>query len=112
VLSQNALVSHTVDVGTALPFDDADKNLVAMPLFHVGGICYALFGIRAGVPSVITREPDAAALSAAILDGATHTSLVPPVLAGLLAAGEKVVAVMSRLRCLAYGAAPIPLPLA
>ena len=33
---------------------------MAMPLFHVGGIGYALFGISAGVPTIMTREPDAA----------------------------------------------------
>ncbi|CAG7159210.1 hypothetical protein PICSAR214_02844 [Mycobacterium avium subsp. paratuberculosis] len=40
-----------------------------MPLFHVGGIGYALFGIRAGAPTIMTREPDAAALIGAVRAG-------------------------------------------
>jgi acyl-CoA synthetase (AMP-forming)/AMP-acid ligase II len=57
LLGRRALVAHAVCVGTKFPFTDGDRNLVAMPMFHVGGVCYALFGIRAGVRSIMTREP-------------------------------------------------------
>ncbi|BBZ68919.1 hypothetical protein MPRS_00120 [Mycobacterium paraseoulense] len=50
LLSQRALVNHAANLAPAFPFGDGDANLVAMPLFHVGGIGYALFGIRAGCP--------------------------------------------------------------
>jgi len=110
LLSQRALVSHTVNVGTAFPMGPGDRNLVAMPLFHVGGVCYAFFGIRAGVPSIMTREPDAASLTAAMAAGATHGFFVPPVIAGFLAAGTPGIAAMSPLKRLGYGAAPMPLP--
>jgi acyl-CoA synthetase (AMP-forming)/AMP-acid ligase II len=53
-----------------------------MPLFHVGGICYALLGIYAGVPTTFTREPDPASLLAAFAAGVTHTFFVPAVVAG------------------------------
>ncbi|HET9891081.1 MAG TPA: AMP-binding protein, partial [Mycobacterium sp.] len=46
LLSQRALVNHASNLAPAFPFDEGDANLVAMPLFHVGGIGYALFGIR------------------------------------------------------------------
>lgn len=111
ILSQHALVTHTVNVGTAFPFGPGDQNLVAMPLFHVGGVCYAFFGIRAGVPSIMTREPDAASLGAALMSGATHAFFVPPVIAGFLAAGEGAIKAMANLSYLGYGAAPMPLPL-
>lgn len=111
VLSQKALVAHTVNVGTAFPFAGDDMNLVAMPLFHVGGICYAFLGIRSGVPSIMIREPDAASVTGAITRGGTHTFLVPPVISGLLAAGEPAITAISRLHYLGYGAAPTPLPL-
>ncbi|RZS44721.1 acyl-CoA synthetase (AMP-forming)/AMP-acid ligase II [Herbihabitans rhizosphaerae] len=110
VLSQHALVTHTIDVGTVFPFADGDKNLVAMPLFHVGGICYAFFGIRAGVPSLMTREPDAQSLVKALLAGATHAFFVPPVITGFLAAGDAAIGALAKLRSLGYGAAPMPLP--
>jgi acyl-CoA synthetase (AMP-forming)/AMP-acid ligase II len=111
VLSQRALVAHTVNARAGFPFRAGDKNLVAMPLFHVGGVCYAFVGIRAGVPSLMTREPDAASLLGGFAAGATHTFFVPPVIAGLLAAGEPAAAAVSGLRYLGYGAAPTALPL-
>ncbi len=111
LLSQRALVNHSANLAPAFPFAEGDANLVAMPLFHVGGIGYALFGIRAGVPTVMTREPDAAALIAAVQAGATHAFFVPPVIARFLDAGETASAAISGLRYIVYGAAPMPSPL-
>jgi acyl-CoA synthetase (AMP-forming)/AMP-acid ligase II len=111
VLSQNALVAHTRNVGTRFPFEAGDKNLVAMPLFHVGGACYAFFGIRAGVPSIMTRGADTAALIGGLELGATHAFFVPAVIAGFLAGGERAIGALADLKYLAYGAAPTPLPL-
>ncbi|OJZ69668.1 long-chain fatty acid--CoA ligase [Mycobacterium paraffinicum] len=111
LLSQRALVNHAANLAPAFPFDDGDANLVAMPLFHVGGIGYALFGIRAGVPTIMTREPDAAALTAAVRAGATHAFFVPPVIARFLDAGESAHGTIAGLRYIVYGAAPMPLPL-
>ena len=111
LLSQRALVNHSANLAPAFPFAAGDANLVAMPLFHVGGIGYALFGIRAGVPTIMTREPDAAALIGAVQAGATHAFFVPPVIARFLDAGETANAAMSGLRYIVYGAAPMPSPL-
>ncbi|HEY3995796.1 MAG TPA: long-chain-fatty-acid--CoA ligase [Mycobacterium sp.] len=111
LLSQRALVNHAANLAPAFPFGAADANLVAMPLFHVGGIGYALFGIRGGVPTIMTREPDAAALIGAVRAGATHAFFVPPVIARFLDAGEAATATMAGLRYVVYGAAPMPLPL-
>ncbi|BBX66524.1 long-chain-fatty-acid--CoA ligase [Mycobacterium saskatchewanense] len=111
LLSQRALVNHAANLAPAFPFAEGDANLVAMPLFHVGGIGYALFGIRAGVPTIMTREPDAAALLGAVRAGATHAFFVPPVIARFLDAGEAATAAMRGLRYIVYGAAPMPSPL-
>ncbi|MBT0566373.1 AMP-binding protein [Williamsia sp. CHRR-6] len=111
VLSQRALVAHTVNVADCFPFNAGDISLVAMPLFHLGGICYSFFGIRAGVATIMTREPAAPALVGALMSGATHTFFVPPVIAGFLAAGPPAMGALSRLKTLGYGAAPMPLPL-
>ncbi|ETB31451.1 long-chain-fatty-acid--CoA ligase [Mycobacterium avium] len=111
LLSQRALVNHAANLAPAFPFGDGDANLVAMPLFHVGGIGYALFGIRAGAPTIMTREPDAAALIGAVRAGATHAFFVPPVIARFLDAGEAAHASIAGLRYIVYGAAPMPLPL-
>lgn len=111
LLSQRALVNHAANLAPAFPFGDGDANLVAMPLFHVGGIGYALFGIRAGAPTIMTREPDAAALIGAVRAGATHAFFVPPVIARFLDASEAARASIAGLRYIVYGAAPMPLPL-
>ncbi|WP_370670697.1 AMP-binding protein [Smaragdicoccus niigatensis] len=111
VLSQQALVAHTRNVGPLFKFETGDVNLVAMPLFHVGGICYAFFGIRAGASSIMTRTADAATLIRALASGVTHTFFVPPVINGFLGAGEAGVAALAGLKRLGYGASPMPLPL-
>lgn len=111
LLSQRALVNHAANLAPAFPFADGDANLVAMPLFHVGGIGYALFGIRSGAPTFLTREPDAATLIGAVRAGATHAFFVPPVIARFLHAGETATAAITGLHYIVYGAAPMPLPL-
>jgi acyl-CoA synthetase (AMP-forming)/AMP-acid ligase II len=111
MLSHRNIVAHTQNAVPVAPMGGpGDRNLVAMPLFHVGGTCYALFGFYAGVPSTFTREPDPASLLAAFAAGATHVFLVPAVVSALLAAGDKAIAASSGLKYLLYGAAPMPLP--
>jgi acyl-CoA synthetase (AMP-forming)/AMP-acid ligase II len=110
MLSHRNIVAHTQNAVPVAPMGPGDRNLVAMPLFHVGGTCYALFGIHAGVPSTFTREPDPASLLAAFAAGATHAFVVPAVVSALLAAGDKAIAASSGLKYLLYGAAPMPLP--
>jgi acyl-CoA synthetase (AMP-forming)/AMP-acid ligase II len=111
LLNQRALVNHIANLAPSFPFSEGDANLVAMPLFHVGGIAYAFFGIRAGVPTILTREPEAATLLGALHAGATHAFFVPPVIARFLDAGETATTAVSGLRYLVYGAAPMPMPL-
>jgi len=111
VLSQRNMVKHTVNAHEGWGFDPGDKNLVAMPLFHVGGSSYVLFGIHDGVPSVMTRDPDGPSLAGAIMQGANRTFLVPAVLAQVLESGPDAVKLFGALKTFTYGAAPMPLPL-
>jgi acyl-CoA synthetase (AMP-forming)/AMP-acid ligase II len=110
-LTQANLIAHTVNGQEGFEFDDGDKNMVAMPLFHVGGTSYAQLGIHNGIPSVMTRDVDGAALAGAILQGANRTFLVPAVLAKVLESGEDAVKLFSALKTYSYGASPMPLPL-
>ena len=48
MLSHRNIVAHTRNAVPVAPMGPGDRSLVAMPLFHVGGTCYALFGIYAG----------------------------------------------------------------
>ena len=106
-LSQASLVAHTVNSNTFV-FDDDDKSMVAMPLFHVGGSSYMQFGIHAGIPSYMTREVDGASLAGAMLAGATRTFLVPAVLAKVMEMGPDAIKLFNRLRTFVYGASPMP----
>ncbi len=111
MLTHRNMVRHTVNAHDGWGFDPGDKNLVAMPLFHVGGSSYVLFGLHDGVPSVMTRDPDGASLAGAIMQGANRTFLVPAVLAQVLQSGPEAIALFGKLKTYCYGAAPMPLPL-
>ncbi|WP_326568965.1 long-chain-fatty-acid--CoA ligase [Amycolatopsis rhabdoformis] len=111
VLTHRSVLTHGTAVGTSFPMGPEDKNLVAMPLFHVGGTCYAILGFLTGRPTIMTREPDAASLFGALAAGATHAFLVPAVVAAIVQAGEQAIAGLARLKYLGYGASPMPLPL-
>ena len=111
MLSHRNMVQHTLNAHDGWEFEPGDKNLVAMPLFHVGGSSYVLFGIHDGIPSVMTRDPDGASLAGAIMQGANRTFLVPAVLAQVLQSGPEAIGLFGKLRTYTYGAAPMPLPL-
>ena len=111
MLTQHNMVKHTINAHDGWAFEPGDKNLVAMPLFHVGGSSYVLFGIHDGVPSVMTRDPDGASLGGAIMQGANRTFLVPAVLAQVLQSGDDAIRLFGALKTFTYGAAPMPLPL-
>ena len=110
-ISQANLIAHTVNAFDSWSAEPGDKNLVAMPLFHVGGTSYMQFGLHNGVPSYMTRDVDGVALAGGILAGANRTFLVPAVLAKVLETGPEAVKLFGGLKTYAYGASPMPLPL-
>ncbi|HZR48242.1 MAG TPA: AMP-binding protein [Streptosporangiaceae bacterium] len=110
-LTHRGITSHSVATNSVFAMSPGDGNLVAMPLFHVGGSCYALSGILAGAHTILLREATPAALFGAIARGAHHAFVVPAVIAGVLSAGEQAIAAFGGLRTIAYGASPMPLPM-
>ena len=110
-LTQANLVEHTVNAFGTWELEDGDKNLVAMPLFHVGGSSYMQLGLHVGMPSFMTRDVDGAQLAAGIMAGANRTFLVPAVLAKVLELGPDAVKLFGGLKTYGYGASPMPLPL-
>jgi acyl-CoA synthetase (AMP-forming)/AMP-acid ligase II len=96
-LTQANLIAHTMNAGS-IEFLDDDKNMVSMPLFHVGGSSYAQGGIHAGITSLMTREVDGASLVGAMLAGATRTFLVPAVLAKVMEMGPDAIKLFNQLR--------------
>ena len=110
-LSQANVIAHTINAFEGWTAEPGDKNLVAMPLFHVGGTSYMQYGLHHGVPSYMTRDVDGAALAGGILAGANRTFLVPAVLSKVLESGPDAVKLFGALKTYAYGASPMPLPL-
>ncbi|MGU3498042.1 long-chain-fatty-acid--CoA ligase [Mycobacterium sp. C31M] len=110
-ISHANLIAHTVNAFDQWPFQPGDKNLVSMPLFHVGGTSYMQFGLFYGAPSYMTRDIEGGALAAGILAGANRTFLVPAVLASVLQIGPEAVELFGALKIFCYGASPMPLPL-
>ncbi len=110
MLTHRGLVAHTVALSSDFPMAPGDRNLVAMPLFHVGGSCYALIGFHAGVPTTLLREVTGPGLVGSFLGGCTHAFLVPAVIAGLVQAGPPALGALARLKILGYGASPAPAP--
>ena len=83
-------------------------NLVAMPLFHIGGGGWAVAGMFQGGTSVIMRDLDPAGLIRLIPEhGITHAFLVPAVLQFMLIVPGVADADFSSLRIVVYGASPI-----
>ena len=86
--------------------------LVALPLFHVGGIEMLLRPLFTGATVVLHRSFDVGAILRDIArHNVTMTGLVPTALQMLLEHPESRTSDLSSLRKFLYGAAPIPAPL-
>lgn len=88
---------------------DADSvNLVAMPLFHIGGGGWATAGQYVGASSIIVRDIDPVALVKLIGEQRiTHGFVVPALLQFTLMVPDIGDADFSSLKLIVYGASPI-----
>ena len=110
-LTQRGVVTHSVNGNSVTGIGADDVNLVAMPLFHVGGSCYAQAGVEAGAHTILLREASPEGILGAIAAGATRAFFVPAVIYGVLAAGTAAIEAFGRLKVICYGASPMPLPM-
>ncbi len=89
-------------------FESSSVNLVAMPLFHVGGVGWALVGMFVGAQSVLLREVDPDEVLRVIPRHlVSHALFVPAVLQTLLATPGVEETDFSSLHYIVYGASPI-----
>jgi acyl-CoA synthetase (AMP-forming)/AMP-acid ligase II len=92
--------------------DEGKINIVAIPLFHVGGTSWALGSMSAGGRTIIVREPVPGALLGLIESRkATHAFFVPAVVGMLFADPGRARSALRSLTVLAYGGSPMPAPL-
>jgi long-chain acyl-CoA synthetase len=87
--------------------DDNAVNLAAMPLFHIGGSGWALYGMSNGAITILMRELDPNGALEMLQDkGVTHAFLVPAVLQFLQLMPHDHID-LSKMQLMAYGASPI-----
>lgn len=99
---------YSGEVAKAWDFNPASVNLVAMPLFHIGGLGYGMMGMSQGGHTVLIQQPDPALVIDLIERcGVTHALFVPTVIQALVDHAEKHPARLSSFRRMVYGAAPI-----
>jgi long-chain acyl-CoA synthetase len=91
---------------------DNDVNLVCIPLFHIGGSGWALIGFYRGIPTVLMRDPDPAAILRLIPEyRITKAFMVPALLLFLMQVPQCQTTDFSSLELIAYGASPAPIDL-
>jgi acyl-CoA synthetase (AMP-forming)/AMP-acid ligase II len=88
--------------------DESSISLVAMPLFHIGGMGWLLVGLTCGATNVLVAEIDPASLLDTMeSERVTNAFLVPTVLQMLSGVPGAVERDWSALRSIAYGASSI-----
>ncbi len=93
-------------------FDASSVNLVAMPLFHIGGIGYGMMALSQGGHTVLLDRLDPASIVDAVnRSRVTHAFFVPTVIQRLVDHVEAGGAAPVGLQRILYGAAPIGEPL-
>jgi len=94
-----------------LGFDSGSVNLVAMPLFHIGGSGWAIVGMVNGAHTVVVRDADPAVILAEMARWQiTHVFLVPAAIMMVLSQPQVRRTDFPALRYMAYGASPITEP--
>jgi acyl-CoA synthetase (AMP-forming)/AMP-acid ligase II len=92
----------------AWAFDETSVNLVAMPLFHIGGIGYGSSALCSGGHTVLIRDVDPQLILRTITEyHVTHAFFVPAVINLLLNTPGVDQADLSSLELIVYGASPI-----
>jgi long-chain acyl-CoA synthetase len=98
----------TEGLGDYWTVDESSISLVAMPLFHIGGMGWLLVGLANGAVNVLVAEIEPASLLDTMeFERVTNAFLVPTVLQMLAAVPGAAQRDWSVLRSIAYGASPI-----
>ncbi|MEI6640871.1 MAG: AMP-binding protein [Novosphingobium sp.] len=89
-------------------FTAQSVNLVASPLFHIGGMGYGMMAMAQGGLTVLMQPSEPGAVLATMArHGVTHAFFVPTVIQRLVEHVEETGLAPPRLQLMVYGAAPI-----
>jgi acyl-CoA synthetase (AMP-forming)/AMP-acid ligase II len=93
-------------------WSDNDVSLVAMPSFHIGGVGYGVWGLRAGAKNIVVSEFDpGATLDLIETQGISKVFLVPSAIRMVVQHPKAQHTDFSNIKYIMYGASPIPLDL-
>lgn len=108
VMLTNRGMSYTPRLGETWGMSRRSVNLVAMPMFHIGGAGYGSSTMAVGGHTLLMREVNPAQIVELIAKyRVTHTFLVPAVVQMLLQVPGVEQADLSSMELLMYGASPI-----
>jgi long-chain acyl-CoA synthetase len=108
VMLTNEAMSYTERLADAWGMGPLSVNLVAMPLFHIGGCGYGSSTFMAGGHTILVSEVNVDEILQLIpRHGVTHTFLVPAVVQMILNSPAIKSADLSSLELLMYGASPM-----
>ncbi len=108
VMLSNENMSFTRRLAMSWGMGPQSVNLVAMPMFHIGGCGYGSSTLMVGGHTVLMREVNpAVAIDLIERYRVTHTFFVPAVVQALLQVPGIEQAKLSSLQLLMYGASPI-----
>ncbi|CAN1510028.1 CaiC Acyl-CoA synthetases (AMP-forming)/AMP-acid ligases II [Burkholderiaceae bacterium] len=108
VMLTNQGMSFTQRLGVLWGMGPDCVNLVAMPMFHIGGCGYGTSAMTVGGHTILMREVNTSKMVELIAQHrVTHTFLVPTVVQSLLDVPGVMQADLSSFKWLMYGAAPM-----
>jgi len=91
---------------------DRDVSLVAMPSFHIGGVGWGVWGLRAGATNVVVSDfTPGETLSLIESHGITKVFLVPSAIRMVIQHPQARTTDFFNIKYIMYGASPIPLDL-
>ncbi len=93
-------------------WSERDVSLVAMPSFHIGGVGYGVWGLRAGATNIVVSEFDpGTALDLIETQGISKMFLVPSAIRMVVQHPKAAQTDFRNIQYIMYGASPIPLDL-
>lgn len=99
-------------VGPKWTLDKVTRSLICMPLFHIGGLIWALATFRFRGVAIVIQSFDAEDVLAIFnRERVTHVNLVPAMIRALVASPSVRTQDHSSLKMILYGTAPIGRPL-
>ncbi len=112
VLSHRRMLWTSLTMAATLDYSRRDVDLIAAPLFHVGGLSFATLSVHLGACSVLLPAWDPSAVLRLIAEQRiNHFFAVAAMVKTLVSHADFAVADLSSLRWVMAGGAPVPVAL-